>query len=542
MTIPRKVTPNSRRRFIALSGVSALGGIAASTVVAPAASAADGVVSPLTVHGVHNILEFGDPSMTDETRFRMAVDFFVAARQEVTLTVSRSFVIADTLVVDTSYISLDFTTGNIDATGLQGKPAFQFKSSSTSGHAYNRASVRGLRVIGPGASSTGSVGLLFDTTGGSIRGVGFYGLEVAGFQTGLSFENNAYLLSFYSFHISRCGTGISMPGGKSNYGENIRFIGGGVGTCDLAIYNANPNGNFHLTAVSIDLCLQAAFAEYGGIFLSQPHIEIHETGAASPNPQFVTGANQSAKIIINSGLLLYTSTPVAPYIFETRHTGWGGGIFVSQLTMYNPATSSGYLCGGTEKAHFTDLVQYDGNSTGASNGAIMPYRSANLLVNGNFALPTVVDQFVNATDATSRTSSPLMTLTVSNQKLVVTRIGTKSVMLAVDVPVTHGLTYASLFAIENSTSTGTLAIIESWIAISSYDSKNMPIVSRSEARGPSNIAMSTVRASLPFVRRNGPMPWNRVAPAWATHYRLRLNFTTVSAGQTTFSEFVVTAL
>ena len=542
MTSPRGFEPNSRRGFIALSGISALGGIAASTALAPQAQAAESVVNPLTVHGVHNILEFGDPSVSDETRFRMAVDYFVNARQEVTLTISRGFIITDTLVVDTSYISLDFTTGNIDATGLGGKPAFQFKSSSTSGYAYNRSSVRGLRLVGPGASTAGSVGLLFDTTGGSIRGVGFYGLEVAGFATGLSFENNAYLLSFYNFHISRCGTGISMPAGKSNYGENIKFLGGGVGTCDLAIYNANPNGNLHLVAVSIDLCLQAAFAEYGGIFLAQPHIEFHETGASSANPQFVTGANQSAKITINGGILLYTVTPTAPFIFETRHAGWGGGIFVSQLTMYNTATSSGYLCGGTEKAHFTDLIQYDGNSTGASNGAIMPYRSANLLVNGDFSLPAVVDQFVNASDATSRTSGPLMTLAIADEKLVVTRTGTKSVMMAIDVPVTHGLTYASLFTIDSSTSTGTLAIIESWIAVSSLDSRNMPVVSRSEARGPTNVAMSTIRASLPYTRRNGPMPWSRVAPAWATHYRLRLNFTSVSAGQTTFSEFVVTAL
>ena len=73
--------------------------VSAVTVAAPAqrASAADpaDVVTKQQVHGVRNILEFGDSSMTDEARLRVALSSFVSSREEVRLTISRRMVITD---------------------------------------------------------------------------------------------------------------------------------------------------------------------------------------------------------------------------------------------------------------------------------------------------------------------------------------------------------------------------------------------------------------------------------------------------------------
>lgn len=530
----------SRRNVLIGGSVGALGLTFAGSTPA---NAVDEPVDPLKVHGVHNILEFGDPSQSDEQRLKAAMAYFVGLRQEVNLTISRGFLLSDTVVVDTSYISLEFTTGNIDARALLDRPAFVFTGSSSSGYPNTRVAVRGLRLVGPGSSASNSVGIRFESSAGVIRGVGFFGLEVSGFGTGLEFRDNAYLLSFYNFHFYRCGTAVSLPGGTVNSGENIKFIGGGIGTSTLGVYNGNPNGNLHFISTSIDFCAAAVFAESGGVFLDQPHLEFNETGAASTAPHFVTGASTSAKITITGGHLFFHSPPAAPYIFETRNPSWGGGIVLSQVSMYNTSTTTGYLCGGTGRLRTRDIIQHDGNGSGSGNGAIMPSSTANKLVDGTFSLPAVIDAFVNSTDATSRTSSPGMSLKNVSGKLVVTRTNiTSNVSMAIDVPCTAGLTYGSLFLVTSATSGGTVSVIESFIASPGKDSRGIPAVSKSDARGPSNIALSTIKANLPYRRVNGPTSWSRVAPAWATHFRLRFLYSAVTAGSTVFDEIVITEM
>lgn len=531
------------RRNLLLGGAAGALGLTLGNQGASAAPAATDPVHPLKLHGVNNILEFGDSSMSDEERLKAAMSYWVGMRQEVTLTISRGFVLTDTVTVDTSYITLDFTTGNLDARTLIDRPAFLLTASSSSGYANNRVSIRGLRVLGPGSEYAESIGILFDTAKGAVRGVGLYDLEVSGFGTGLEFGNNAFLLSFYNFHVYRCGTAISLPAGRTNAGENIKFIGGGLGTSRLGIFNGNPNGNLHFFATSIDFCVAAARADAGGIFLHQPHIEFNETGAASIAPHFVTGTSTSAKIVITGGHLFFHAPPTAPYLFETNNEHWGGGISLSQLSMFNTSTTSGFLCGGSGRLKTRDILQYDGNGTGSGNGALMTARASNKLIDGSFDLATPVDPFVNTADATSRTASPSLALQNAAGQLVVTRqsVGT-NVSVAIDVPCTAGLTYASLFKIASTTSAGTLGVIESFIAVSGSDSRAIPLVVKSDARGQSNISMTTVAQNLPYTRINGPTSWNRVAPPWATHFRLRLMFSAVKAGATVFDEIVITEL
>jgi hypothetical protein len=535
----------SRRNLLIGGAAGALGlttALAGPSYSATAATTAD-PVNPLKVHGSHNFLEFGDPTYSDEARLNLAMDYFVGRREEVTIVVSRSFLISNTITVNTSYISLDFTTGNVDARALTDRPAMIFTGTSSSNYPNNRISVRGLRLLGPGKAATGSTGILFDSTVGVVRGIGFYGLEVSGFGTGLEFANNTFLVSFYNVHVAQCVTGVSMKAGYVNYGENIRFIGGAIGTSTLGVYNANPNGNFHLISTSIDFCVAAAKSDSGGIFLDHPHLEFNETGASSRAAHFVTGAHTSAKIVITGGHLLFHDKPVADYIFETKNAGWGGGIAVNGLSMFNAYTATGYLCGGTGKLKIRDVIVDDGNGTGSGNGAIMPSRQSNLLIDGNFDLTTIVDPYVAIANATTRITSPSLTLRLVSGNLVATRTTTASnVTMTVDVPCVPGMTYASLFTIVGASSGGTLGVIESFVASTATDSLARANSVKDTRRGQSNIACSTIKAALPYTRVNGPTTWDRTAPSWATHFRIRFMFEAVTAGTLTFSELVVTEM
>lgn len=533
----------SRRR--ALLGIAAAA--TAITVATPphrAAAATADVVTEQQVHGVRNILEFGDPSMTDEARLRLALSNFVSAREEVRLTVSRRMVITDTITVDTSYISLDFTQGTVDARGLRDRPAFIFTGSSNAGYPNTRASVTSLRILGPGSGSSTTPGIVFEGTATTdVRGVSFSGLELSGFATGIEFRSNAFLLSFVNCHIYRCNVGISMPAGFRNYGENIRFIGGGIGTCDLAVHNANPNGNFHLVSTSIDFCRRAVEALAGGVFIDVPHIEFNETGARSTDAHFVTGTDSSAKIIVTSGQIFFHEDPAAAAIFETRNTSWGGGIHLVSTALMRTSTTSGYLCGGTGQITISDPVLYDGGGSGSSMGALMPSPQANVLADGGFDQSTVVEAYVNNTDRTSRTANPGISLRTASGSLVVKRLSTtKPGTVAFDVPIVHGKLYAMSITFGATSSTGSVQLIESFVAIRGEGTAGVPNVVRNQARGATSIPLSTIAATPDYRRVFGAGTWDRRAPAWATHFRLRLLFDKAGLGETRIQEIVITAL
>lgn len=543
--MPRGIEMHTTRRR-ALLGIAAAAtavAVANPTERAAAADPAD-VVTKQQVHGVRNVLEFGDSSMTDEARLRLALSSFVSAREEVRLTVSRRMVITDTITVDTSYISLDFTQGTVDARTVKNKPAFVFTGSSNAGYPNTRATVTGLRILGPGSSATSAAGVVFE--GGSttdVRGVGVFGLELSGFATGIEFRSNAFLLSFFNCHVYRCNVGISMPAGLRNYGENIKFIGGGIGTCDLAVQNSNPNGNFHLVSTSIDFCRRAVEALSGGVFIDAPHIEFNETGARSPDAHFVTGADSSAKIVITSGHIFFHEDPVASTIFETRNASWGGGIHLISTGLMRTSTTSGYLCGGTGQITISDPVLYDGGGSGSSMGALMPSPQANVLVDGGFSQSTVVEAYVNNTDRTSRTANPGITLRIASGNLAIKRVSTtKPGTVAFDVPIVYGKVYAMSITFGSTTSGGTLELIESFVAIRGEGTAGVPNVLRNQARGATAIPLSTIAKTPNYRRVFGAGTWDRRAPAWATHFRLRLLFDKTGLGETQIQEIVITAL
>lgn len=542
MNEPRNPTPLGRRTAIAGFSAAAAAGLAAIPSLANAAPQAP-ELTPQQVHGTRNSLEFGNSSMTDEARLRIALAYFTDNREEVVLTVSRRIVLTDTLIVDTTYVSLQFTHGIVDARAILDRPAMIFTGSSTSGYPYTRAHVVGLRLLGPGSSSSTSMGILFEAaTGKAIRGVGFYGLEVSGFSVGLEFRSNAYLLSFFNFHVYRCGTGIHMPAGHANYGENLKFIGGGIGTSDVAVLNANPNGNFHLVSTSIDFCRVAVVSRAGGVFLSLPHIEFNETGAQSTSPHFVAGRDSSAKIVIDGGHLFFHSPPAAPAIFMSENSSWGGGIHISRVALMSTSTTTGFLASGPGKFMASDLVFYDGGGSGSGMGALMPNPQSNKLLDGSFLGATVTDAFVNTPDATSRTASPSIRIRHQDGKLVIQRLAAKAGSVAIDIPVEHGKIHALAITFAGSTASGTLGLIESFVAVRGSNAAGVPIVVKSQARGTTNITANTINASPALRRTYAGGTWDRTAPPWATHYRLRFLLDRLGVGEVKIDEVVVTAI
>jgi hypothetical protein len=308
------------------------------------------------------------PGATAEDRLHAAMAAHVGVG-EVRLRVTEPLELTETLTIDVGWVGLDFQCGEVDASALTGETAVHVTNTRTGGAvANNRRSITGLTLVGPGKADAGSIGLLFSSASSesSVRGLAIYDHEVRSFAVGHQFESNACLLSFFNTHIYQCGTAIYMPAGGTNYGENLRYFGAGVGSSDLGIRNENANGNFHMISPSIDFCGVAINASLGGVELVDPHIELNSDGVPITGVPFQTGVGQRGRLLIVGGTIVFHNTPASDAIthtFTTGNTGWGGGIRVVGTQMYNTSGTSGYLCGGTGQITFDNMFRTDGGGT-----------------------------------------------------------------------------------------------------------------------------------------------------------------------------------
>jgi hypothetical protein len=482
---------------------------------------------------------------TAEERLRSVINSAVAQKKEIRVRITEQVTLTDTLIVDVGYISIDNLSGIIDASGITTKAAVKvvnsrsFSEELAGGIANNRRSIKGLSLAGPGRAAVGSIGILFDSAIGNNRGIAFYDLEIKSFETGISFRNNSYLLSFFNCHIHNYDVGIHMPPKLKNYGENIRFFGGGLGTGRRAIWNQNSSGNFHLFSPSIDFAMEVAVADAGGILLTQPHIELNSEDSRITGPIITTGANRG-RVIVNGGLLMFQQDPSVDYLFNTTNTYWGGGIHLSDLELFRSQTLSGFLCGGTGNLVTRDLVYYDGNGSGAGGGSVLTSRAKNRLIDGNFALPSVTEAYLIRAEATSRVLSQAADLGIAPGYFSVTKKTGGFAEFVFEVPIREpGREYASAFTIAEVTGLkGNLFVNEQFVALGDKDSRNIPSVLRSTERSASTYSL--LGTSLPISKTYGSGSWNRVAPPWATHFRLKFNISSVGVGNFKMSEVVIT--
>ncbi|SMH34643.1 hypothetical protein SAMN06295885_1016 [Rathayibacter oskolensis] len=509
----------------------------AVTVAAPPAVADN---PARRTESLFNVLQFGDEGLTDEQRLRLGLKYFPDNKVQGTLIISRGLTLTSPVDIDIAWVSLEMTGGAIDCSTITTGPALRFLNSSSSGYPYTRNSYRGLRLTGPG-EGTASVGIRFDSPTYPVRGVGFYGLEISDFGTGVEFLNNAYLFNFFSFSITDCGTGASMPSGAANYGENIKFIGGEISACGRGIHNNNSNGNIHVTSTRFEDCGQAVRVEKGGVFLSECEVELGDRAASTKLPPFFTGTSTDAKVQVIGGRLTASSVCTAASFFETQNPSWGCGIVVVNFAIGTARTTTGYLIGGTGNVRLDQVVLEDSPSSASNSGSLLTSPKNNKLIDGSFDLAVVADAFFTAPASTSRTAAGGATLTTSAGKLIVTRTSASSpVVVAFDVPCVAGKVYANSLTVSGGTSSGTFTYSETFIAVIGQPTASIPSAAKSDVRESIQVSMDELKTRLPAALSFTAPSSTRAAPAWATHFRLSLDISRLSVGTVEISDVIVT--
>lgn len=438
-------------------------------------------------------------------------------------------------------VSTQIWIGNgatLDGSGIAnvtGAYAVRFKNTgqrlvSNISYISNGENFGGFTILG--ASNTSNViGMNFDSSEAGELGLGGLNIgacTVASFGIGHRYFTNAYIITHYGANILRCGTHIYMPSGGTNYGENIKYVGGVISTSSgLGIHNVNANGNILLYGVSLDYMGKIAYAERGGIYIEGGHIEFDNGTNALQDIPFEVGSSQDCHLsITNVSRFLSYSGFTQSHVF--KHAG-DGSIYVSNCFLQKLVTSSGFLDTGDGDFIIKDTKTVEGSG----NIGISTRTTNNLMTDGSFELANAPDAYIKSDTQpiSDRLTGANIALTLDSdsytgtQSLKATKsFGNGSVsQFAIAVPVERFQQVGWQFFAKVVAGSGTTAVTSRFISIQYYESWGQPITKKTE-----------LLASATRIIDNADTDWtsfglqlakNKV-PSWATHIEILFNMNT----------------
>jgi len=488
---------------------------------------------------------------TTQARLDAAIAYTSTLGVEAVIRVTEKLTLTTGLAWDLRYVSLDFCGNTIDASALGATTTAitVTNSANTGGESYERRAMSNFRLVGPGSGVAGTVGIkMVGTATHDVRGVTYTDGEISGFETGIHIGANAYLLTFSGVHVTQCVTGAYMPSGGTNYGENIRFFGGGFGSSGIAVQCDYSSGEFNFFGTSFDfLTGTVLLANDGRINCYGCHTEVGTSTAILTGPLFHTGTGTEAGISYFGGRIQVNNSTyfTAPTAFDCDNPNWGGGIRVVHTSIKGVTPPLGYLAGGANPllVKVDRIAVEDGGGTGSGGGAVLLSAAHNLLIDGAFtggdsgtALP---DPYVMDADATTRYANPRCALTLVANKLHVNKTATGATTFNVFVPIEVGREYSTGFTVTATTAaSGSFQVSEGFVAVQGASAAGVPTVVRSVYRSASTINFSGM--SLPLERAYLSTSFNRFAPPWATHFVAQFVLGSMPVSTMDISRIIVT--
>ena len=347
-----------------------------------------------------NVLDFGAntvPGTTDMTAIIQAAhDSIVASGiPNVLVFPAGTYKCTSGLTINCGYVScignrsvLDFSTLGDHAaiTFIGGNPYF--------GNPYNQTNCafEGFKILGPSTSI--AAGLFFNTTsepGPSHMVV--RDCNICNFNNGITFLNNAYLMTFEHCDIWQCYRGVFSQSGASNSGENIRFNNCSIYNISFeGVRNNNGSGDLNFYGTSFDGCLTSFVITSGQASFTGCHFEY----SVAANTALNIAAN--CFVTCTGCLFINTFATQDSYIYNAGYLSiYGGRIAVadtatniiystSRLTIiglhFQTASTTLYTIGGGHYYVYlpnsTSVVTNANISTTASVSA-SSYNSNNLV-------------------------------------------------------------------------------------------------------------------------------------------------------------------
>lgn len=450
---------------------------------------------------------------------------------------------------------------NIDASGIPNVEGNYFLRLYNSGASNINSlaniyadKISGIFVLGPGINSNVDAVLYHATGSNIISSFTTRNFGTMGFRTGDKYQNNAYIIKHWGRSISRCANLVWMPSGYSNYGEAIEYHGSTISTASggIGVKNDNANGALRFFGGSIDYVGRVAISTAGRIEFNGSHIEFNNSNNQLTGIPFETSTNETAEIVIDGGEILGYVNPLPAAVTTIFRCGAGtNGITLNNVKLMKLSMAAGNntINDGTGPFKTNGVVCIDG-----SGNPLIPMLKSdrqNLLVDPNFTQTGIVDWYIQSDTGalTSRTEGVNLKLVKDTATF---RSGGDASM---KVTKTYGIGSASEIQVRVPIKPNKLAMYELFlfgtgltgnIFVSAYynatmynNSLGVPVSARSVQVGPTR----TIDASTltDWVRVSQQAARN-YTPEWATHMVLRVQLSSMSAGNLYIDDAKVTDL
>lgn len=336
-------------------------------------------VNPGTITGLNITCPewFGVDGVNDEVQIQKAHDIIA---DKGVVVCEGTYTCGATITINVSKVMIEGNNAVFNFSGMAtGTAVVLTGNGSGSPYQQTYGGMNGVELIGAGSGTT-TIGLkYYSAAEAGPSHTSHRGLNIHAFGTGVSFENNAYVLNFYGCDFWLNGTAIDMPSGKTNYGERITFHGCTIfNNVTLGVQINNSNGAFHFNGCSLDYNTKQVSVLAGKVFLTDCHVEASDY-AATP----ITIANSNgATFVMRGGWLLVTSAipnSMSSIINCATTANQGGGALFDGVYMNNLQTTTGYFAEGVGTVKIKNYF-----STNTSNNPQLLSSAANKLSDGGF--------------------------------------------------------------------------------------------------------------------------------------------------------------
>ncbi len=194
---------------------------------------------------------------------------------------------------------------------------------------------------------------------GKSAHLAFDNITCLGFNKGVGFGDNAYMLTFDKINIAFCKICVALEKGYTDMGERINFSNGCIGDSDLMILNETDQA-LHFHNMSLDFSGQL-FDNSGMLFFTNCHLEapyrfFDGTSDVTPHDSWGKLKSTSSVYFNNCRMLIAyggTNNAKVKYLFESESSNTGVNISDCHLHVF-----ANYICNDNGRVNVKNTHRY----------------------------------------------------------------------------------------------------------------------------------------------------------------------------------------
>jgi hypothetical protein len=546
-------------KLIAINGAGAAGAMFASTIISVSGGNATCAATAGTNKAGNGLGVFGND---DYAGVQAAINAAQATdyKQGIVYLPPGNYIFSAGITIDPMMISFNGVATYLHFECMTSGAAISINQANTKRvGVWCTNALRGVQLVGPGlASNVDGISFANSNAAFSVAGYGIYDVSVYNFRYGEYFSNQTYLIHHFNFKVRSCTTGLYMPGGQSNYGENIAYHGGIIAECSVGVEDAENaySNNFNFFGTSFDFNGIYIKVTAGQVNCYGCHFE--SQGSTTTDSVFQVANSNGAKLQLIGGDFFFDSTNVSG--FAPFRVGASGTIVVRNMLLQNMTNGTNALCEGVGRFIIDGTHGY-GTALGTSASQVPVFAAsknttnANAMVDPSFEGGITADLISISADTVAvidRVTGTNISLAQSGAQhnsgsfsLRATKVGAAgtAARFAIYVPIPkQSMVVGSFYYTKPGAETGSFAIETYFGVVAGFDGNGIPVRSSLNELLLSSNTVNCTASVINWTRIGYSQTETSQAPGWATHFVIRINMDSMNACNLYFDDVVVNTL